>query len=85
MTVTRYAVRYRGCYRGDGNPDPSDKDVGKVLWWTMAQILDEVNRDRSSGWTDYDETDWTEGLDEWTWYEPVLGDDGKPTKRRDAE
>ena len=66
-----YRVRYRGCYKYDGGPDPDDHNVGKIFEWTMTQILDDINRDRSSGWTDYDETDWEEGLDEWTYYEPV--------------
>lgn len=65
-----YKIRYRGCYKGD-TPDPDDRDVGKILEWTMEQILAEINRERSSGWTDYDETDWVEGLTEWTCYEPA--------------
>ena len=44
----------------------------------MRRILEEINSDRSSGWTDYDETDWEEGLHEWTWYDPVLDKNGKP-------
>jgi hypothetical protein len=38
---------------------------------SLETILREINCHRSSGWTDYDETDWREGLDEWTWYEPL--------------
>ena len=38
---------------------------------SMSRILAEINSDRSAHWTDYDETDWAEGLDEWTLYEPV--------------
>jgi len=33
--------------------------------WTLEEILSEINRDRSDKWTDYDETDWREGWDEW--------------------
>lgn len=66
-----YKIRYRGTYKNDGNPDPNDPNVGKVYEWTMAQILREINSDRSSEWTDYDETDWREGLDEWTFYTPA--------------
>ena len=47
----------------------------------MSKILEEINSGRSSGWTDYDKTDWTEGPDEWTWYEPVLDKDGKPLEK----
>jgi len=38
---------------------------GKVFYWTLEQILEEINRDRSEEWTDYDETDWEEGWNEW--------------------
>lgn len=33
--------------------------------WTLEQVLNEINRDRSDNWTDYDENDWKEGWDEW--------------------
>lgn len=33
--------------------------------WTLEQILEEINRDRSEEWTDYDESDWQEGWKEW--------------------
>ena len=39
---------------------------GEVIEMTIPQILQEINRDRSEEWTDYDETDWREGLSEWT-------------------
>jgi hypothetical protein len=45
--------------------------AGKVLEWTMPQILEEINKDHSDQWTNYDASDWQEGLNEWTWYEPV--------------
>ena len=32
----------------------------------LSDILEEINRDRSEEWTDYDETDWREGLSEFT-------------------
>ena len=80
-TETLYAVRYRGCYKGDSTPDAADKEIGRIYWWPMSKILGEINSDGSSGWTDYDENDWTEGLDEWTWYEPVLDKDGEPLEK----
>ena len=80
-TETLYAVRYRGCYKRGGQPDTTDKKVGRIYWWPMSKILEEINFGRSSGWTDYDKTDWTEGLDEWTWYEPVLDKDGEPLEK----
>ena len=68
----RYKVRYRGCYKGPmEKPDPNDPKVGQIVLMSLETILREINCHRSSGWTDYDETDWREGLDEWTWYEPL--------------
>jgi len=40
-------------------------ETNEIQEWTLADILNEINRDRSSGWTDYDETDWEEGWNEW--------------------
>ena len=33
---------------------------------TLYDILNEINRDRSEAWTDYDQNDFQEGLEEWT-------------------
>ena len=33
--------------------------------WTLEQVLNEINRDRSEGWTDYNESDWEDGWNEW--------------------
>ena len=38
---------------------------GKVFYWTLEQILKEINRDRSEGWEEYNLTDWEEGWNEW--------------------
>lgn len=65
-----YPVRYRGYLKGD-TPKGEIPEAGKIEFWTLEKILEEINRDRSAHWTDYDETDWREGLDEWTEYEPV--------------
>ena len=40
-------------------------ETNEIQEWTLADILNEINRDRSGGWTDYDETDWEEGWNEW--------------------
>ena len=40
-------------------------ESGKVSEWTLSDILDEINRDRSNQWTPYDETDWREGWENW--------------------
>ena len=37
----------------------------------LEDILEEINRDRSDEWTDYDESDWREGLAEFTTYEVI--------------
>jgi hypothetical protein len=41
------------------------KDTGERQIWTLKQILYEINRDHSSEWQNYDESDWREGWDEW--------------------
>ena len=43
------------------------KDIkyGTLHEWTIVDILNEINRDRSEKWTDYNETDWQEGWNEW--------------------
>ena len=43
----------------------------EVFFWSVDKILEEVNRDRSSEWTDYNKSDWKEGWMEWCendWY-----------------
>lgn len=40
-------------------------ETGEIQQWPIEAVLEEINRDRSSGWTDYDESDWQEGWDEW--------------------
>jgi hypothetical protein len=61
-----YKIRLKPEHNAD---DP--ENAGKVLEWTMPQILEEINKERSDAWTPYDESDWQEGLTEWTWYEPA--------------
>ena len=51
-----------------------DVEDGCVYTMTLPMILEELNRDRSEEWTDYDETDWREGLAQFTTYE-VMSDD----------
>ena len=33
--------------------------------WSLDEVLEEVNRDRSDGWTNYTEEDWFDGWNEW--------------------
>lgn len=42
-----------------------DLETRETFIWTLEELLTEVNRDRSEKWTDYDETDWAEGWNEW--------------------
>ena len=51
-----------------------DVEDGTVYPMTLPMILEELNRDRSENWANYDETDWREGLAEFTTYE-VMEDD----------
>tara|TARA_A100000171_G_C2058366_1_gene108657 strand:- start:258 stop:437 length:180 start_codon:yes stop_codon:yes gene_type:complete len=51
-----------------------DVEDGTVYPMTLPMILEELNRDRSEKWANYDETDWREGLAEFTTYE-VMEDD----------
>ena len=37
-----------------------DIESGEVQEWTLEAILEEINRDRSEDWQNYDETDWME-------------------------
>lgn len=48
--------------------DKSDCEYGSISKMTVKEILQEINRDHSEQWTDYDETDWREGMKEWTDY-----------------
>ena len=48
-----------------------DVEDGSVYTMTLLMILEELNRDRSDEWTNYDETDWREGLAEFTTYEVI--------------
>jgi len=40
-------------------------ETNEIQKWSLGDILDEINRDRSGSWTHYDETDWLEGWNEW--------------------
>ncbi|GIA99167.1 hypothetical protein [Vibrio cholerae] len=38
-----------------------DVETGETSLYTLEEVLDLINRDRSADWTDYDESDWVEG------------------------
>jgi hypothetical protein len=42
-----------------------DISTGRVLEWTLSDILREINSDRTYEWENYNETDWLEGWNEW--------------------
>lgn len=48
-----------------------NRNTHQIVWFTMDQILHLINDDRSDEWTFYDESDWEEGLTEWTEWIPV--------------
>ena len=48
-----------------------DVEDGSVYNMTLPMVLEEINRDRSDEWMNYDETDWREGLAEFTTYEVI--------------
>lgn len=35
------------------------------IYWSLSDILTEINRDRSENWTNYNKSDWQEGWNEW--------------------
>lgn len=41
------------------------KDEQECQEWTLEEIIEHINRDRSEEWIDYDKTDWKEGWNEW--------------------
>tara|TARA_R100001463_G_scaffold41440_1_gene87396 strand:+ start:277 stop:483 length:207 start_codon:yes stop_codon:yes gene_type:complete len=44
---------------------PTWGEKERIEEWTLQEVLDEINRDRSDEWTNYDKTDWKEGWNEW--------------------
>lgn len=46
-------------------------ETGEEVEWTLDAILENINRDRSEGWEDYNENDWEEGLHDFTEWELV--------------
>ena len=47
-----------------------DRNTDMVSLWSLQDILDEINRDRSEEWSDYDASDWREGWEEWCEHDP---------------
>ena len=40
-------------------------ESGEQFDWNIYDLLEEINRDRSEDWTDYNESDWEEGWFSW--------------------
>ena len=40
-------------------------ETGLLSRWTVTDLLEEINRDRSEGWEPYIVEDWREGWDAW--------------------
>lgn len=40
-------------------------ETKEIQFWSIKAILEEINRDRSSKWTDYTEEDWVDGWMNW--------------------
>jgi len=57
MTVKTYIVK--------------DIEYNTTFQMSLEEILEEINRDRSGAWNHYDETDWREGLTEFTTWEII--------------
>jgi hypothetical protein len=59
-------------------------EENEIHEWTIEQILDEINRDRSEDWSDYDKNDWQEGWDSWIegeFYYSLKDENGKPLNK----
>lgn len=48
-----------------------DIEYNTTFTMSLAEILEEINRDRSDDWVEYDTDDWREGLYEFTSWEIV--------------
>jgi hypothetical protein len=42
-----------------------DLSSGETIYWTLEQIIEDINRDRSEDWIPYTKDDWREGWQEW--------------------
>ena len=50
-----------------------DTEYGDEYEFDIDGLLDFINADHSEHWTDYDKTDWVEGVMAWSWLQ-VLND-----------
>lgn len=40
-------------------------ETQETFTWTLTEVLEEINRDRSDEWMDYNKEDWQEGWNHW--------------------
>jgi hypothetical protein len=40
-------------------------EENEIHEWSLQEIIEYINADRSNEWTDYNESDWKEGWDAW--------------------
>lgn len=40
-----------------------NRETGEIFEYSIAEVLLEINRDRSEEWLDFNGSDWKEGLD----------------------
>lgn len=58
----------------------SKEDGETYTFANVKEVLEEINRDRSNEWTDYNKHDWKEGLEVFTEYELVKVTKGRKQK-----
>lgn len=61
-------IEYKKQFKTDDTFEVFHFETGVIEVWTLAMILQEINRDRSQDWLPYNETDWIEGLEGFTEY-----------------
>jgi len=72
-----------GTYAKGGKIKVRYVEENEVHDWTLEDVLDVINRDRSENWTDYDKSDWQEGWDNWVEGEfySLKDENGKPLNK----
>ena len=50
-------------------------ETDEKITMTLNEIIQEINRDRSDEWQNYNESDWKEGLEVFTEYKLIEGEE----------
>lgn len=50
-------------------------ETNEVVTMTLNEVIQEINRDRSDEWQNYNENDWKEGLEVFTEYKLIEGEE----------